>query len=450
MTRLDAITGASLPGGPADLILNGDRVGRAAPPGTVDILAVSGSAAHRVSADFSASGGPAKAGPAVPHTVGPDTAVPDTAVLDAAGRVVLPAFVDAHVHLDKAFLLDPIARELAAEGAEPTADLNDAIATVARLRPRLGPDVVRAGAQRAVDTLVRNGTLAARAMVELDPAVGLDLMDLHADLAARNAGRIDLQLTAFPQRGLELPGNRELLKGAMASGADVVGGCPYVDTDPAAHLDVVFDLAQAHGAPVDLHLDFGDDPDASLIGLVVERTRAAGMQGRVAIGHVTTLAAMDPDTADRAFDALADAGIALAVMPATDLYLAGHARDASAGHATRPVAPILRAARAGVTVAITNNNLCNPFAPYGNGSQLQAAWLAGLLFRAATAADRAVLIDAITANPARILGLPVHGPFPGAAADLVVLDAPTADEAVLQSAPVAAVIRAGVLLDRTR
>ncbi|MFG3341797.1 amidohydrolase family protein [Glycomyces sp. NPDC048151] len=410
MTALDAILDASLPGGPADLFLEGGQVVRAAAPG---------------------------AGPAAPAT------------FDAAGRAVLPAFTDAHVHLDKAFLLEPIARELAAEGAELTADLGDAIAAVARLRPRLGPEVVATGAQRAVDTLVRNGTLAARAMVELDPAVGLDLMDLHADLAARNADRISLQTVAFPQRGLELGGNRELLKGAMASGANVVGGCPYVDADPAAHLDYVFDLAEAHDAPVDLHLDFSDDPDASLIGLVAERTRAHGMHGRVAIGHVTTLAAMTPEQADRAFDTLADAGIALAVMPATDLYLTGRPREATNWHATRPVAPILRAAHAGMAVAITNNNLCNPFAPYGNGSQLQAAWLAGLLFRAVSAADRAILLDAITVNPAAILGLPTHGPTPGSRADLVVLEAASADEALLQSAPVAAVIRSGSLLDRT-
>jgi cytosine deaminase len=407
--RLAAVTGAIALGGPTDLVLEGGRIARtAAPDATLN---------------------------------GPDT-------FDAAGRVVLPAFVDAHVHLDKAYLLDPIACELATEGAELTADLGDAIATVARLRPRLSPEVVAAGAQRAVDTLVRNGTLAARAMVEIDPAVGLDLCDLHADLAARNADRISLQLVAFPQRGLELDGMRELLKGAMASGANVVGGCPYVDADPAAHLDFVFDLAEAHDAPVDLHLDFSDDPDASLIDLVVERTRANGMQGRVAIGHVTTLAAMAPDRADRAFAAMADAGIALAVMPATDVYLTGRPREASGWHATRPVAPLLRAARAGVNVAITNNNLCNPFAPYGNGSQLQAAWLAGLLFRAIAATDRATLIDAITVNPAKILGLPPHGPAPGARADLVVLEAATQDEALLQSARVAAVIRAGVLIER--
>lgn len=407
MTALRAIANARIPGraDPVDLVLEGDRVDRVAP-----------------------AGGPGGPG-----------------VLDAAGRAVLPALTDAHVHLDKAYLLEAVEAELAAEGAELTADLGEAIATVARLRPRLG-EAVEAGAQRAVDTLTAHGTLAARAMVELDPAVGLDLLDLHRRLIERNSDRIGLQLVAFPQRGLELGGMPELLKAAMAAGADVVGGCPYVDDDPAAHLDTVFALAEAHDAPVDLHLDFDDDPGASQIDLVVERTRASGMAGKVAIGHVTTLAAMDPDRVDAAFAALAEAGIALAVMPATDLYLAGRPRSASGGFATRSVAPVLRAARAGVRIAITNNNLCNPFAPYGNGSQMQAAWLAGIVFRAVSAADRRLLAEAITTGPAAILGLEPAGPAPGLRADLVVVEAAGAEAAVAQAAPTAAVVRGGKLL----
>ncbi|SDD98532.1 amidohydrolase family protein [Glycomyces harbinensis] len=426
---LTAVTGATTPDGPADLRIGDGRVTRvdrpaSDPPGTVE------------------NGGPR----AATHPTPGLRETPESVALAAAGRVVLPAFVDAHVHLDKAYLLPAVEDALAAEGAELTADLSDAIATVARLRPHLPAGLVAAGAQRAVDTLSRNGTVAARAMVEIDPATGLGLLDLHRDLADRNADRIGLQLVAFPQRGLEPPGQTGLMAAAMVEGAAVVGGCPYVDTDPAAHLDFVFDLAERTGAPVDLHLDFSDDPSASQIDLVAERTRALGFAGRVAIGHATTLAAMEPAVADKAFAALAGAGIALAVMPATDLYLAGHPRPSSAGFATRSVAPLLRAAELGVRVSITNNNLCNPFAPYGNGSQIQAAWLAGILFRAVGRAERRVLLDAITANPAAVLGLPGHGPAAGARADLVVIEADRVEDVIVQSAPVAAVVKDGALV----
>ncbi|HEY3592978.1 MAG TPA: amidohydrolase family protein [Polyangiaceae bacterium] len=358
--------------------------------------------------------------------------------LFVGGRVVVPALVDAHLHLDKAFL-----RAIAEEhGALPT-DLPAAIAAVAALRARISLDVVHAHAERAVERLVRNGITAARVHVEIDPLVGLTLVHLHRALAAAMNDRIALQLVAFPQRGLELSGARELFAAAMAEGLDVVGGCPYVDSDPRGHLDQVFSLAERHGAPIDLHLDFSDDAGRSLLGLVIERTRAHAMSGRVTVGHVTTLAAMPPDVQARALGAIAEAGIAIVIVPATDLYLAGHGEPG-----TRSLAPWERAVDAGVRVAIGNNNIDNPFAPFGNGNLLQAAWLAGLVRRAVTPARRRALLEMVTVAPATILGMPMHGPVVGADAHLAVLDAGGADDIMLSAPAVLATLRAGKLVHR--
>jgi cytosine deaminase len=359
------------------------------------------------------------------------------AVLHAGGRVLIPALVDAHVHLDKAFLL-AAAEE---EGGPPAPDLGAAIAAVARLRGRVGLAEVKRGAARAIDRLVASGVTAARAHVEIDPAVGLDLVHLHQDLARDRRDVLALDLVAFPQRGLEGPGMPELFAAAIAEGLTVVGGCPYVDADPRRHLDLVFALAERHGAPVDLHLDFGDDPARSLLGLVLERTRAHAMAGRVTIGHVTTLAAMPRDAQARALDAMAAAGVALVVLPATDLYLVGHGEPGS-----RSLAPWERAADAGVRVAIANNNFENPFAPFGNGNLLQAAWLAGIVRRGVEPARRRALFEAITRAPAAILGLPPHGPAAGAEAHLAVLDSDEPADVVLRAPSVVATLRAGRLV----
>jgi cytosine deaminase len=360
------------------------------------------------------------------------------ATLEAEGRVVVPALVDAHVHLDKAFLL----HEAESAGAlEPT--LPGAIASVAALRKTLATGVAKAGAERAVHRLVKHGVTAARVHVEIEPSVGLDLVHMHDALAVASADRIALQLVAFPQLGLEHPAMVDLMTRAMALGFHVVGGCPYVDADPRRHLDVVFSLAERFAVPVDLHLDFSDDPGKSLLGLVCERTRAHGMAGRVTLGHVTTLAAMSSDAQAAALDRLAECGIAVVVLPATDLYLAGHGEPG-----TRSLAPWERAAARGVRVAIANNNVCNPFAPFGNGNLLQAAWLAGIARRASTPASRATLFEAVTSAPARILGLEPHGPVAGAAAHLAVLDAIDPDEVVLEAPAVVATLRAGRLVSR--
>jgi cytosine deaminase len=265
--------------------------------------------------------------------------------------------------------------------------------------------------------------------------VGIDLLTMHLELAAAVADRLVMQLVAFPQNGLAAPGMPQLMTRALAAGAHVVGGVPYVDADPAAHLDVVFGLAEQWQLPVDLHLDFTDDPAASLIPLVAERTAALGMAGRVTIGHVTSLAAMDLYTQASMLESLAAQGISLVVLPVTDVYLMGHGDPG-----TRSMAPYERATAAGVRTAIGNNNIANAFAPFGNASQLQAAWLAGLLRRVT---DPAGLLAAVTTEPAAILGLEPHGTEPGQWADLVVLDHDEVSTALLQTPPVHSVFRCG-------
>jgi cytosine deaminase len=359
------------------------------------------------------------------------------AVLDAAGGAVLPGFVDAHVHLDKAFLLADAERD-----GPLAADLTAAIDAVARLRATVSLEQVRASARRAVDAMVASGTVAARVHVEIEPSTGLELVALHQELAEEVADRCLLQLVAFPQQGLATTEARRLLGAAMDAGLPVVGGCPYVDDDPAAHLDEVFALAEHHGAPVDLHLDFSDDPSRSLLRAVVERTVALGLQGRVTVGHATTLAALDPDRQRAALDQLAAAGIALVVLPFSDLHLAGHGEPG-----TRSVAPIERALAAGVRVAVATNNLANPFAPSGNGSLLHAAWLAAVVQRSGSAGARA-LLGTITSAPAAVLGLERHGTEPGDAAHLVLVDTPDPELAVARCPTVLATVRAGRLVHR--
>jgi cytosine deaminase len=347
---------------------------------------------------------------------------------DAGGRVVVAGLVDAHVHLDKAFL--------GHVGASPT--LTGALRAVSERRATTSPAQAHELALRALHRLSSHGVVAARAHVEIGPEVGLSLLALHEQLPT---DRVDLQLVAFPQHGLDQPGLPALLDEAMTAGASVVGGCPYVDGDPAAHLDTVFAVAQGRQAPVDLHLDFSDDPAATLLPLVVERTRALGMHGLVTVGHVTTLAAMDPYGQAKALDLLAGAGISLVVLPATDVYLMGHGEPG-----TRSLAPYDLAIAAGVRTAIANNNLGNAFAPFGNGNLLQAAWLAGLLRRDHEGSDR--LLDAISTVPAGILGLEQHGTRVGERADLVVLGSDQVEDVVLEAPAVDATVKDGRLLPR--
>jgi len=362
-------------------------------------------------------------------------AAPPGLELALGGKLVAPALVDAHVHLDKAFLLE------AAGHCAPT--LTAAIASVAALRGQLRESELRTNAERAIEQLIRHGITAARVHVEIEPTVGLELWHMQQELAHAARDRIELELVAFPQLGLEAKPMLDLMTSALAEGVPVVGGCPYVDSDPARHLDRVFELAERFARPIDLHLDFSDDPGRSLLGLVAERVHAHGVQGSVTIGHVTTLAAMSLDAQAAALDLLARADIGLVLLPATDLYLAGAGEPG-----TRSLAPLARARAAGVRVAIANNNLRNPFAPFGNANLAQAAWLSGVIGRASDPSTRRWLLEAITSEPAKMLGLPEHGPVSGAWAHLAVFDVAREEDIVLGAPAVLATLRAGRLVYR--
>jgi cytosine deaminase len=372
----------------------------------------------------------------VPSRGEPPAAQTRRAVLDAAGRAVIAGLVDAHVHLDKALQLDA----LAAAG-RPLGTLAEAIAATAEVRARLDPAMLRRRAELLLERMVRHGTTAARVHVELDAEAGLAPVTWQLELADAWRDRIGLQLVAFPQHGLlydhRMP---RLLDDALAAGCGVVGACAYADDDQLRHIDHVFAVAARNGQPLDLHLDFTDDPDVHLVDAVLERTLAHGLQGRVAVGHVTSLAAMAPaDVAARAA-ALAEADVGVIALPATDVFLGGRAFDRAR---PRGLAPIAALAATGVTVAVATNNVQNAFTPYGDGSLLAVAWLAGLVAQMPPGSGHDALLEMVTTAPARILQLERHGPLVGARADLAVLDCEDPRAAVVRPAAVEATICGG-------
>ena len=332
----------------------------------------------------------------------------------------MPGFVDAHVHLDKAYLLD---RAPSQEGT-----LAEAIRVTALAKRTFTVEDIQARARRLLDRAVALGTTAMRGHVEVDPIVGLRGVDAILPLRAEYADRLDLELCAFAQEGiLRAPGTEALLRAALRAGVDLVGGCPYNDTDGVAHVDRVFDIAREFGCGVDFHADFADEPVHRHVEVIADRTERHGWQGRVAIGHLTELAACDEVEQTRVARRLHDAGIAVITLPATDLYLMGRE---DTRNVRRGLTPIKRLRAAGVTVAAATNNVQNAFTPAGNADPLLLTYLLVVAAHMGAAADMAAALDMVTVAPARILGRQDHGVAVGCRADLVVLEASTLAEAV--------------------
>ena len=217
------------------------------------------------------------------------------------------------------------------------------------------------------------------------------------------------------------------MRQALAMGGEAVGGVPYNDLDPLAHLDLVFDLAREFDRDVDLHLDFADDADALLVGEVVQRTVKHGWQGRVVAGHMTALGALMPHDLAPTVTKLRDAGISILVLPATDLYLMGRNDERNV---RRGLAPARRLHEAGVNVAVSTNNVQNPFTPFGDCDLLRIANLLATAGHFGTAEDLVLVLRMATEHGARALRLPAHGVREGARADLVLLDCTEPAEAV--------------------
>lgn len=343
---------------------------------------------------------------------------------DLGGRLVVQGFVETHVHLDKSCLLGRCACR---EGT-----LAEAVAAVAQAKRAFTEDDVYARAERTLRRAIVQGTMRIRTHVEADPRVGLTSVRALTRLKRDYAWAVALQLCIFPQEGLlDDPGCEEVLVEGLESGADVIGGAPYMDRDSHGQIARIFALARRYDVDIDLHLDFGLDP-AHLDAVEVCRlTDRYGWGGRVAVGHVTKFSSVPPDQLERIGRMLAASGVAATVLPATDLFLTGrdHDRDVPRG-----VTPAHRLRAFGVTCSLSTNNVLNPFTPFGDCSLIRMANLYANICQIGTPAGLAGCLEMVTSQSARLLNLADYGIAEGNPADLVVLDTDTPANAVSELA----------------
>jgi cytosine/creatinine deaminase len=352
------------------------------------------------------------------------TITSEAPVTQLAGRLVLPGFVDTHIHLDKSCIMD---RCQCQQGT-----LEEAISTVAAAKRAFTEEDVYARARHTLERAVVQGTTHMRTHVEVDPRIGLKGFHAIRKLKRDYAWAIDLEICVFPQEGLTNdPGTEELLIDACAAGADLIGGCPYTDTDPHTHIARIFALAARFDLDIDFHLDFDIDPSWMHLDEVCRQTEEHRRGGRVAVGHVTKLSAVDPDALAGIARRLADTSVAVTVLPATDLFLMGRQFSHSV---PRGVAPAHRLVGHRVTCSLATNNVLNPFTPFGDCSLIRIANLYANTAQAGTAVELAACFDLVTTLPAKLMNLDGYGIDVGHPADIVALDCTSRIAAVAELA----------------
>ena len=346
---------------------------------------------------------------------------------DARGALLVPGFVECHIHLDKAGILD---RASIVEGTLP-----EAVRETARLKAGFTVEDVHARASAVVRQAISHGTMAMRTFVEVDPRAGLRSFEAIKAVRAEFASSIDIEICAFAQEGLtNEPETQALLETALADGADLVGGCSYTDPDPAEHIRRIFALAERFGVAADFHVDFDLVPTGSDLPAILAEMERRRWQGPVACGHATKFSTWASAERDAMADRLAAAGVGIVALPATDLFLLGRSAETLV---PRGVAPLMALAARGVVTAVATNNVLNPFTPYGDVNLLRMANLFANVAQLARDDDLDAAFAMIGARPAQLLGRQ-HAVSVGAAADLILVDATSGADAVRRCAPVLA------------
>jgi len=375
------------------------------------------------------------------QAVGPQIDARGRDELDVSGRLVTPPFVDCHFHMDATL-------SLGLPRLNRSGTLLEGIQLWNELKPLLTVEAVVDRAMAYCDMAVAQGIGAIRSHVDVcDPR--LTGVEALLEVRRRVAPYLTLQLVAFPQDGLyRSPGARENLLRALDLGVEIVGGIPHFERtmeDGRRSVVELCELAADRGLMVDLHCDETDDPLSRHIETLACETQRLGLGGRVAGSHLTSMHSMDNYYVSKLIPLIAKAGVAAIANPLINITLQGR-------HDTYPkrrgLTRVAELAAAGVCVAFGHDCVMDPWYSLGSGDMLEVAHMAVHIGQLTGIDAMRRCFEAVTTEPASILGLNGYGLEPSCRADLVVLEAGDAVEAIRLKATRLFVLRAGQVVAR--
>jgi cytosine deaminase len=346
----------------------------------------------------------------------------DAPVYDAAGHLACAGLVETHIHLDKTRIIDRCPPE---DGRNA-----NAVPRVAAVKATFTEDDVYQRASVTLENCIKHGTTRMRTHVELDAGVEMRSYEALDRLRRDYAWAIDIELCVFPQEGLtNNPRSDELLVMALKRGARVIGAAPNYDPDKAGQIHRIFALAREYDVDIDMHLDSGNSSADMDIHLVCALTNQYGLGGRVAVGHGCKYSTLPPGDLRALAAEIADAGVAVTVLPATDLYMMGRDQDHSV---RRGVADANVLVENGVNCSISSNNILNPFTPLGDGNLIRIANMQANVCQIGEAHRLRECFSMLTERSARLMNLSDYGIAIGNPADIVIFDAGTPEEAIAE------------------
>jgi cytosine/creatinine deaminase len=357
----------------------------------------------------------------------------DCPAFDAAGCLACAGFVETHIHLDKSCIINRCAPESGRQA--------NSMQRVAAVKHTFSVEDVYARARNTLEKCIGHGATRMRTHLELDGGVEMRSFEAIAALRRDYAWAIDIEVCVFPQEGLtDNPRSDALLVEGLRRGAKVIGAAPNYDPDHAGQIHRIFGLAREFDVDIDMHLDAGNSPDEMDIHLVCELTEKYRLGGRVTVGHMCKLSTMPVADLGALARRIADAGVAVTVLPATELFMMGRDQEYNV---RRGVADVNLLVEHGVNCSLSTNNVLNPFTPFGDGSLLRMANLQANVCQIGQAPRLRECFAMLTERSARLMNLSDYGIKVGNPADIVVLDAATPEQAVAEIREPLAVFKRG-------
>lgn len=362
----------------------------------------------------------------------------ETPRLPLAGRIALPAFVDAHTHLDKGHIWR--------RAPNPTGDFPGAIQTVTADRAaNWSAEDVAARMEFSLRCAYARGTRAIRTHLDsVGPQADISF-PVFAAARERWKGRIELQ--ASPLFGVDVmfePGHMQTIeRNVEAHGSKLLGAVTYMIPRLQEALDALFALAERRGWDLDFHVDETADPAARTLGAIADTALRRKFPGAILVGHCCSLARQDDRAREETIDKVVRAGIAVVSLPMCNMFLQD--RHPSRTPRWRGVTALHELKAAGALTMIASDNTRDPFYPHGDMDMLEV-WREGvrILHLDYPYADWA---DAVAAAPARALRLDPPRLAAGEAADLILTQARDFTELFSRPQADRVVIRNGASID---
>ncbi|MCK0125077.1 amidohydrolase family protein [Gelidibacter sp. F2691] len=366
--------------------------------------------------------------------------------IDLGGKLVLPPYVDAHLHLDYVYTLSALGQEGAGSGT-----LFEAIEMWPKFKETLTVESVKKLALKGIKDEVSQGVQHIRTHIDVtDP--NFTALKAMLEMKEELKDTLDIQIVAFPQEGMYMyKGGRDLVEEALKMGADAVGGIPHYE--PAREfgeksVHEIVKLALKYDKMIDVHCDETDDPHSRFVELLNALVLMEDYGTRTTASHTCSFGSADDSYAFRMMDVFKKSNMNFISCPTENAYLQGR-QDSYPKR--RGLTRVKEFIAAGINVAFAQDSINDPWYPMGNGNMMNILDNGIHLAQIMGPRDIQTNFDLITYNGARCLNIQdTYGLEEGKAANFIVLNEASVYEAIRKRVDALASVRNGEFLFRRK